>query len=81
MPVQAVDAPRYDAADRASKNYSCPKPTAPVPFAGGACAPGYTPCIPPHRPDVDCADVNGSIYVTGSDPHGLDGDHDGVACE
>jgi hypothetical protein len=32
---------------------------------------------------VDCADVDGPIYVTGRDPHGLDGDGDGdgVACE
>jgi hypothetical protein len=30
---------------------------------------------------VDCADVNGPITVTGSDPHGLDADGDGVACE
>ena len=37
--------PRYLAADAASKNYTCPKPTAPVPFVGGSCAPGYTPCI------------------------------------
>jgi micrococcal nuclease len=54
-----------------------PKPEAP----GGNCAPGYDPCVPPYPPDVDCADVDGPINVTGSDPHGLDGDGDGVACE
>lgn len=48
---------------------------------GGACAPGYDPCIPPYPPDVNCPDVDGPIYVTGSDPHGLDADGDGVACE
>ena len=48
---------------------------------GGACAPGYSPCIPPYPPDLDCSDVNGPIYVTGSDPHGLDADGDGVGCE
>jgi hypothetical protein len=37
--------------------------------------------VSPYPPDVDCADVNGPIMVTGSDPHGLDGDGDGVACE
>lgn len=26
-------------------------------------------------------DVNGPIYVSGSDPHGLDADGDGIACE
>jgi micrococcal nuclease len=47
----------------------------------GKCAPGYDPCVPPYPPDLDCADVDGPIDVTGSDPHGLDGDGDGVACE
>ncbi len=76
--------PRYVAADNATRNFSCPKPApAPRPLAGGggACAPGYSPCVPPYPPDVDCADVNGPIHVSGSDPHGLDADHDGVACE
>ena len=49
---------------------------------------GYDPCIPPGS-DVDCADGSGDgpryragpIYVTGSDPYGLDSDGDGVACE
>lgn len=49
--------------------------------AGGNCAPGYSPCIPPYPPDLDCSDVNGPITVTGDDPHGLDGDGDGIACE
>jgi endonuclease YncB( thermonuclease family) len=76
--------PRYVAADRATRSFSCPTPApAPQPLVGGrgACAPGYSPCVPPYPPDVDCADVNGPITVTGSDPHGLDADGDGVACE
>jgi micrococcal nuclease len=48
---------------------------------GGGCADGYSPCVPPYPPDVNCDDVNGPITVTGSDPHGLDADGDGVACE
>jgi hypothetical protein len=56
--------------------------TAPV------CTPGYSPCIPP-GPDVDCAGgsgngpryVQGPVTVTGSDPYGLDSDHDGIGCE
>lgn len=47
----------------------------------GGCADGYDPCIPPLPPDVNCDDVDGPITVTGSDPHGLDADGDGVACE
>jgi micrococcal nuclease len=54
-----------------------PKPEGP----SGNCAPGYDPCVPPYPPDVDCADVDGPINVTGSDPHGLDADGDGIACE
>lgn len=74
--------PRYVAADRGSTPLC---PSRPVGFAGtgqqGGCAPGYAPCVPVYPPDVDCADVNGPVSVTGSDPHGLDGDGDGTACE
>ncbi len=45
------------------------------------CAPGYSPCVPPPPPDLDCSDLDGPIKVTGSDPHHLDGDGDGWACE
>jgi hypothetical protein len=52
------------------------------------CAAGYSPCLPPAS-DYDCAGgsgdgpayASGPIYVTGSDPYGLDSDGDGVACE
>jgi endonuclease YncB( thermonuclease family) len=48
---------------------------------GSGCEPGYDPCVPRYPPDVDCADVDGPISVSGSDPHGLDEDRDGVGCE
>jgi len=51
------------------------------PETGGNCDPGYSPCVPAYPPDVNCPDVNGPVQVTGSDPHGLDRDGDGVACE
>lgn len=84
--------PRYIAADRASKNLcrmatgnqSTPKPSPkPQPFVDDRsdCASGYEPCIPPYPPDLDCADVDGPIHVSGSDPHRLDADGDGIACE
>ncbi len=75
--------PRYVAADKATPGIRCaaPRPFASVPGPGGACAPGYTPCVPPSPPDVDCGDVDGPIRVTGGDPHALDADGDGVACE
>jgi hypothetical protein len=83
---------RYIAADEASpdktSSKTCTSPSstpapqpAPGPAPAGDCAPGYRPCIPPYPPDVDCGDVDGPIHVSGSDPHGLDADGDGVACE
>jgi micrococcal nuclease len=57
-----------------------PEPT-PTSEPAGDCAPSYDPCVPPYPPDVDCADVDGPIRVTGDDPHNLDGDGDGRACE
>lgn len=76
---------RYIAADKATPQ-KCAEPTPapaqqPAPNAGAGCAPGYSPCVPPFPPDVDCADVNGPVQVTGPDPHGLDADGDGWACE
>jgi endonuclease YncB( thermonuclease family) len=73
---------RYVAADEGSRNFRCaPEPRNLVDTGGGKCEPGYTPCVPLYPPDVDCGDVNGPIAVTGSDPHGLDGEGDGIACE
>ncbi|MFC6286802.1 thermonuclease family protein [Nocardioides sp. GCM10027113] len=82
--------PRYVAADKRSKPL-CPVRAAQPATRGGrgstgdsvgaGCAPGYAPCVPAFPPDLDCADVNGPVTVTGSDPHRLDGDGDGVACE
>ena len=47
------------------------------------CDPSYpTVCIPPYPPDLDCADVPYDDFkVVGRDPHGFDGDRDGVGCE
>ncbi len=49
--------------------------------SGGNCDPGYDPCVPPYPPDLDCSDVDGPIRVLGDDPHGLDGEGDGIGCE
>ena len=48
-----------------------------------ACDPSYpTLCITVGTPDLDCADVSASNFpVVGRDPHGFDGDNDGVGCE
>lgn len=79
--------PRYIQADNATPQRTCapapaPEPAPkPEPQPNTGCADGYSPCVPPYPPDVNCADVDGPITVTGSDPHGLDRDGDGIACE
>jgi endonuclease YncB( thermonuclease family) len=50
---------------------------------GGACEPGYSPCLPVTG-DLDCGQLALSqtpVRVTGSDPYRLDGDGDGFGCE
>lgn len=47
-----------------------------------SCDPNYEgPCIPLVSYDLDCPDVNGPVYVVGTDIHGFDRDRDGVGCE
>lgn len=51
---------------------------------GGNCDKASYPgvCIPPYPPDLDCADVGFTNFkVVPPDPHGFDGDTDGVGCE
>ena len=52
------------------------------------CDPHYSgACVPVYRSaadDVDCADIeenNFTVVTIGEDPHRLDGDQDGIACE
>jgi len=76
--------PRYVAADSTNPHRTCAPAPAPKPGPqqpAGNCESGYHPCVPAHPPDLDCADVNGPIRVTGSDPHGLDRERDGIGCE
>jgi micrococcal nuclease len=48
-----------------------------------SCDPSYPGvCIPPYPPDLNCGDVSDKGFeVLPPDPHGFDGDGDGVACE
>jgi hypothetical protein len=50
---------------------------------GSGCDPNYSgACIPRYPPDVDCSQLSARNFRSiGSDPHGLDRDHDGIACE
>ena len=61
-----------------------PEPTAaPTVAPGGACDPSYPDvCIPPYPPDLDCGVIAFRRFsVVGADPHGFDGDRDGIGCE
>lgn len=60
-----------------------PKPTAtPTPQAQN-CDPSYPDvCIPKYPPDLDCGEISFRRFrVVGNDPHGFDGDGDGIGCE
>jgi micrococcal nuclease len=62
----------------------CVKPPSPP---TGACAPSYPDvCIPPPPPDLDCGQITYRRFrvrwdVPAPDPHGFDGDRDGIGCE
>jgi hypothetical protein len=48
------------------------------------CDPSYPDlCIPPGLPDIDCGDIPEftDFPVLPPDPHGFDGDNDGIGCE
>ena len=48
-----------------------------------SCDPSYPGvCILPYPPDLDCGEIGYSNFrVVGNDPHGFDGDNDGIGCE
>src|ERR687896_1204618 len=48
-----------------------------------SCHPSYPDeCIPPPPPNLNCDDVDATNFqVVGSDPHGFDGDNNGIGCE
>ena len=60
-----------------------PAPPPGPPPPSGNCHPSYLDvCIPPPPPDLDCPDIPYRRFrVVGSDPHGFDGDGDGIGCE
>jgi micrococcal nuclease len=60
-----------------------PTSAPPAALPGGACDPNYAgACIPVHPPDIDCGDIpDRNFHVVGTDVHGFDADHNGIACE
>ncbi len=73
-----------------AKRYGCdssdfkPKSVPSIPKTQASCDPSYPDfCIPSPPPDLNCKDVlpHKKFRVIGSDPHGFDGDKDGIGCE
>ncbi len=54
-----------------------------APTSGAGCHPSYPGvCIPPAPPDLNCPDIPYRRFVVlPPDPHGFDGDNDGIGCE
>lgn len=75
------------AACEVATNTTTPEPSNSVPPSGSGCHPSYPDvCIPPPPPDLDCGEITHSNFrvrwdVSSPDPHGFDGDKDGVGCE
>ena len=51
--------------------------------ASDSCDPAYpSVCIPSPPPDLNCGDISHRRFrVLSPDPHGFDGDNDGIGCE
>lgn len=88
----ADQAARYAATHDVGPTGAAPSPKA-VPEASdepaAGCDPNYSgECLDPNSYDYDCEggsgdgpDYTGAVEVVGNDPHGLDRDGDGYACE
>ena len=59
-----------------------PAAPTPVPMQQGNCDPSYPMvCIAPFPPDLNCGDIPYTNFkVVPPDPHGFDGNNDGIAC-
>jgi micrococcal nuclease len=62
---------------------AAPGLAAPAPNASPGCDSNYADaCVPESSTDLDCGEVGARRFrVIGNDPHGFDGDGDGIACE
>jgi micrococcal nuclease len=89
-PFQRVES--YRAAEQAAQGapvgmWAACEPAGAGPTQSEVCAASYPDfCVPPPPPDRDCADFSQRGFrvrwdVPNPDPHRLDGDRDGVACE
>lgn len=67
---------------KVSQPSTTPTP-APTPTKENKCDPSYPDvCVPPYPPDLNCGEISyRNFRVLPPDPHGLDGDKDGIGCE
>ena len=81
--VLAIAEAEAKAAGRGLWSSGCEVPTTPSTTLPPSCDPAYpTVCIPSPPPDLDCAEVPYTDFtVLPPDPHGFDGDDDGIGCE
>jgi micrococcal nuclease len=85
--TDALFLPAQRAARKAGRGLWGERPPDPepneAPPSSGDCDPSYPDfCIPPYPPDLDCAEVSGTNFaVLPPDPHGFDGEGDGIGCE
>ncbi len=70
-PVQAVPAPGFQDVPEM------------IVESENSCDPSYPDvCIPVYPPDLDCGEIRyNNFRVLQPDPHGFDGDKDGIGCE
>ena len=73
--------PGFARVDNDESGACLPVPPTPTPPSG--CDPSYPDkCIKSPPPKLNCADISfRNVKVNGSDPHGFDGDNDGIGCE
>jgi len=80
--AQADGIGRWGACSEPRPSYA-DRPVSGTRQGGANCSPYYpTLCVPPFPPDLDCNDIEEAHFpVLPPDPHGLDGDGDGIGCE
>ena len=66
-----------------AQRFGCAIPEPEVIESSNNCDSSYPDfCIPSHPPDLDCGDIAQKKFtVLSPDPHGFDGDGDGIGCE
>jgi endonuclease YncB( thermonuclease family) len=81
-PAPPTATQRAATATRVPPTATRPPVVAPTATPGQACHPSYPTLCLPGAPDLDCADIPQKAFpVRPPDPHGLDGDKDGIGCE